>query len=584
MLIEMDYQNGAVSALMDFRFARYRADFEEFKARLRGKSAKLLSFDEVCQKLKAGSTVSRGLQDIPLDAIIGSVGRYPDFTRQFWPRQDQDADRWARVKAVMTSPCGVPPIEVYQIGQAYFVLDGNHRVSVARELGATRIDAYVTKVFTRVPLSPEIQPDELTVKAECVHFLERTDLDKQRPGADLSLTAAGQYALLERQIETHRCLKELKQRREISYTEAAGCWYDEVYLPVVEIIRAQSLLPDFPGRTETDLYVWISTYWAERVQRLNDPIPVRRAVADFAARFSPNLRRVLTRMGEKLAAKLIPDPLEAGSPAGQWRRELRFTHQDGPLFGDIFVLLNGEKEGWSALEQALRVARREDGRLHGLHVVPAAAQEAHHSAQGVQLEFDRRCREAGVGGGLVSKTGEAGQQIEERAYWADLVVISAAHPPGPGPLARLNSDLANLLRRCDRPVLAIPAAVSEMHRALLAYDGSPKADEALVVAAYLAASERWNLSLTVVTVADDRRVGPETLAQVQRYLQTQGIQATYQLESGPVAEAVLRAAVTHESDLIIMGGYGFNPALEIALGSTVDEVLRTGGWPVLICR
>jgi nucleotide-binding universal stress UspA family protein len=165
-----------------------------------------------------------------------------------------------------------------------------------------------------------------------------------------------------------------------------------------------------------------------------------------------------------------------------------------------------------------------------------------------------------------------------------LVVISAAHPPGPGPLARLNSDLANLLRRCDRPVLAIPAAVSEMHRALLAYDGSPKADEALVVAAYLAASERWNLSLTVVTVADDRRVGPETLAQVQRYLQTQGIQATYQLESGPVAEAVLRAAVTHESDLIIMGGYGFNPALEIALGSTVDEVLRTGGWPVLICR
>ena len=81
----------------------------------------------------------------------------------------QHGDQEATVKLAMTDLAGLPPIEVYQIDQAYFVIDGNHRVSVARQLGATHIQAYVTEVQTAVPLSPDVQPDDRFLSSEDAH-------------------------------------------------------------------------------------------------------------------------------------------------------------------------------------------------------------------------------------------------------------------------------------------------------------------------------------------------------------------------------------------------------------------------------
>jgi nucleotide-binding universal stress UspA family protein len=121
-----------------------------------------------------------------------------------------------------------------------------------------------------------------------------------------------------------------------------------------------------------------------------------------------------------------------------------------------------------------------------------------------------------------------------------------------------------------------------LDRALLAYDNSPKAQEALFVAAYLAG--RWQIPLTVVTVLEKNQPAPEVLAQAQTYLAQHGVPAAYLVEAGPVAETILHTAVARQSNLIIMGGYGFNPMLEIVLGSTVDQVLRQTRQPLLICR
>jgi hypothetical protein len=143
---------------------------------------------------------------------------------------------------------GLPPIEVYQIGEAYFVRDGNHRVSVARELDAPTIQAYVTEVRTKVPLSPDDQPDDLILKAEYADFLEQTQLDKLRPGANLSLTVPGRYRTLQEHIAVHRYYMGLDQEREIPYEEAVTHWYDEVYLPVVQVIQERGILRDFPER------------------------------------------------------------------------------------------------------------------------------------------------------------------------------------------------------------------------------------------------------------------------------------------------------------------------------------------------
>ena len=124
--------------------------------------------------------------------------------------------------------------------------------------------------------------------------------------------------------------------------------------------------------------------------------------------------------------------------------------------------------------------------------------------------------------------------------------------------------------------------LSHLHRALLAYDGSPKSEEALFVATYL--SVRWDVPLVVVTVIETDRTTSEPLARAQIYLEMRGGQATFVKESGPVAGAILRTAEEHGCDLIITGGYGFSPVMEIVLGSAVDEVLRTSRRPVLICR
>ncbi len=74
------------AAIYDFQSAHQRAGLEEVLAHVRGRSNDLLSYDEVAQKLKLRARSDAGIKMIPLDAIVGSAGRYTDFTRTFLPR------------------------------------------------------------------------------------------------------------------------------------------------------------------------------------------------------------------------------------------------------------------------------------------------------------------------------------------------------------------------------------------------------------------------------------------------------------------------------------------------------------------
>ena len=221
------------SALADFNSLRLQATMQEIIARLTGKSNELLSFDEVAAKLKLNVRAERGIFDIPLASIVGSVGRYQDFTRSFLPllSNSQERDRWARVKLAIDdiSGAGWPPIDVYKVGDVYFVLDGNHRVSVARKEGFSFIQAHVIEVKTDIPLKPDVQPDDLIVKAEYADFLDKTNLMSIIPGADLSLTAPGQYTRLMDHIKVHQYYMGLDFQRDISDNEALEHWYKYVY-------------------------------------------------------------------------------------------------------------------------------------------------------------------------------------------------------------------------------------------------------------------------------------------------------------------------------------------------------------------
>ncbi len=574
---------GIASAAQDFRRARRRADLQEIMARVTGRSVDLLSYEEVRQKLKAEESRGRTLRDIPLDAIVGSVGRYNDFTRGFLPRQDSDEGRWARVKVAVDAR-GLPPIDVYQIDQAYFVKDGHHRVSIARRLGATHIQARVTEVHTRVPFSPDVQSDDLIVKAEYADFLERTPLDELRPQANLSVTAPGQYRLLEEHIQVHRHLmtRGLDQKQEVSYDQVVTHWYDEVYFPVVRIIRERGILRDFPGRTETDLYLWVSEHRAELEKELGWEIDPETAAADLVTYFSPKPERVVARLGGKILDAMTPDELEAGPPPGRWRQERLGVRQVDHLFADVLVAITGEEAGWYALEQALNVAQREGARLHGLHVVSSEVQQESAKVQTVRSEFNRRCQMAAVSAELAVEIGGVPRNVCQRVRWTDVAVLSLNYPPAPQPISRLSSGLSTIIRRCPRPVLAVPETSSHLDSALLAYDGSPKSEEALFVAAYL--TIQWAIPLVVVTVIETGRTTSAALARAQAYLEALEGQATFIKGQGPVAEMIMRTAEEYGSELIIMGGYGFSPVMEIVLGSAVDEVLRTSRRPILICR
>jgi nucleotide-binding universal stress UspA family protein len=570
----------AASAVEDFRQARKRAAMRDIVARLTGRSADLLDYEDVKRKLKGRVTGRRELRDIPLDAIVGSVGRYGDFTRDFLPRNESLASRWQGVRRAMSEMQGVPPIEVYKVGDVYFVLDGNHRVSVARTAGERTIQAYVRDVHTRVSLTPDVSPDDLIIKAEYADFLEHTRLDELRPGVDLSVTAPGQYAVLERQIEHHHAEMARRPGGEVAFDQAAADWYDNVYLPVAHAIRDQGILREFPGRTQTDLYLWIVEHRAALEQALGWPIKPDAAASDLTSRHSP--QHIASRIGEKLLDTVMPDMLAGGPAPGRWRQERNATLTGARLVNEVLVAISGEEAGWAALEQALFVAQREGASVLGLHVVASAAASDAAAVQAIRAQFERRCEQAGVTGSLAVEVGDVARVISARAQWADIVVASLSHPPSSAPMARLRSGFRTLIQRCPRPILAVPQANLAVSSALLPFDGSPKAEEALFAATYLAL--RWGLALVVITVVEGDRTVSAAQDHARHYLEDHGVQATYLLEHGPAAEAILRTADAHASDVIVIGGYGFNPLLEIVLGSTVDQVLRESRRLVLLCR
>ncbi len=568
------------SAFEDFRQARQRAALQSIVARLRGKSVQLLSYDEVVKMLRPTGRSDRGPRDIPLDAIVGSVGRYTDFTRTFLPLKDSDEQRWARVKIAVDEQDldALPPIEVYQVGEVYFVRDGNHRVSIARRKGYAYIHALVTEVRTRVPLTPDVQPDGLIIKAEQAAFLDYTRLDEHRPGADLSVSVPGQYPKLEDHIEAHRYLKEIEQGRDLPFEEAVCSWYDDVYLPVVRAIREQGILRYFPERTEDDLYVWMSDHRLALQREVGWRIEPEAAAEKLAAQ--------IKRLPERAARDVLDagpiDVRRSRHTTGQWRLEKIVDRYGDRLFADILVPLTGKPGGWHALDQALQVARREEARVYGLHIVASESGKRKHAAQAIRAEFQRRCEAMGVAGQIGIETGDVAHQTCARAIIADLVVLGLDHPPASHPVARLGSKFMTIMRQVARPVLAVPGSASPLTRALLAYDGSDKAREALFVAAYLA--ERLKIPLVVLSVMAVGHIPQEALDYARRYLEMHEVEATFVQADGSVAEAILKAARQHAADLLIMGGYAAQPIRQVVLGGSVERVLRESEWPVMICR
>lgn len=246
-----------VRAQADFNAARTKASFRDLLAFLTGRRNDLLAFEEVREKLRIGGPIYRGVHSVRLEQIVGSVNRYNDFDRAFLPTQAHTASRWQRVSRAWYEEVSLPPVLLYKVGEIYFVVDGNHRVSVAREQGQDYIDAEVRECQVKVPVTPDLEPDDLEVLGAAVEFLERTGLDRLRPGAVITVTILGGYERMLEHIAVHRYFMGLDFQRPVAETEAVEHWYDTVYQPVVEVVGSSDILKAFPRRTEADFYLWV---------------------------------------------------------------------------------------------------------------------------------------------------------------------------------------------------------------------------------------------------------------------------------------------------------------------------------------
>jgi hypothetical protein len=241
----------------DFSRARLKSFLNRVRSLFSGTPYRLLSYDEVKASLHLGGPIYRGIQTVPVRQIVGSLNRYDEFDRAFKPVDDHLAERWQNIDYAFYKAIGLPPILLYKVGEVYFVVDGHHRVSVAREQGQLEIDAEVREVSSKVNITPDLRAEDLSILGEKVRFLERTRLDHLRPDSRVRLTLSGGFERILEHIAVHRYFMGLDLKRDITEEEAVTHWYDDVYMPIIEVIRGSKVLSEFPGRTEADLYVWV---------------------------------------------------------------------------------------------------------------------------------------------------------------------------------------------------------------------------------------------------------------------------------------------------------------------------------------
>jgi hypothetical protein len=131
----------------DFIRARRRALLRAVVARFRREHAsnRLLSFDDVRREHVANNRLYRGTRIVEVDEIVGSVGRWRDFDRSFLPARASIGKRWKRIDRAFQRGEDLPPVELYKLENTYFVVDGHHRVSVARYHAVPTVEAAVAE-------------------------------------------------------------------------------------------------------------------------------------------------------------------------------------------------------------------------------------------------------------------------------------------------------------------------------------------------------------------------------------------------------------------------------------------------------
>lgn len=249
------------------------------------RSTELLPLDEATRRLRPFHRRYVGLRPIPLRHVVGTDGRGGDFDRDFLPRRPHVGDRWRSVEQAF--PEGdFPPIVVYQLGDAYFVLDGHHRVAIARQRGMETIDAEVTELRARWHLRADSDVVELIHAEQQRIFMDESGLDGVMPELCINFSRPAGYIELLENVQIHGYHLMLAAGRALTREEIGAEWYENVYRPAVEAIRREGLPEAYPDATEGDLFLCV-------FQRRRDLMPDRgcRPLEEAAREVSADAKR-----------------------------------------------------------------------------------------------------------------------------------------------------------------------------------------------------------------------------------------------------------------------------------------------------
>jgi len=207
------------------------------------------SFRHDQEKEAAYDSRIRGVRTIKLSQIVGSVGRYQDFDNRFRLKQNVPSERLQRIKTAMREGHPLPPVKLYQIKDDYYILDGNHRIAAAKELGHDEILAHIVEFIPTENNLPNV------LYRERANFADQAQLPRE-----INLTEIGQYDLLTVQIQEHQAYLRTGEQPDCTFEAAALDWYKTIYRPLCAIIQRGRLIESFPERTIADLYVYISEH------------------------------------------------------------------------------------------------------------------------------------------------------------------------------------------------------------------------------------------------------------------------------------------------------------------------------------
>lgn len=313
----------------DFEKARQKAFVNDLKSSVSRRTNDLLPFHELRRRLNPEGESYRGMRVVPVSQIVGSMDRFRDFDRTFLPRKKSTQGRWTRIDRAYYEDVRLPPIQLYKVGDIYFVKDGNHRVSVARERGIEFIDAEVIEGHVRVPLDSNMSPQELLLQAEYAEFLRHTDLDLLEPDHDIRPTALGRYDEMWGHIEGHRRWLSAIWHREATVQEAVKDWYAYIYMPIIQIVRDRGVLDAFPRLTEADIYLWVMKHRAELGEEAGHDIGPIESAEDYAEIMTSD-----RGMGDRISSVLglasrIPDAAEEQRRQKRRRRLRRWPRPRG---------------------------------------------------------------------------------------------------------------------------------------------------------------------------------------------------------------------------------------------------------------